>query len=82
MKKTLLPLAAFLALSGAAPTASAQEARKQPAEPSSPIQLELGGYMNWYGTYANQKRSTLVNFAGTDTPGYGPLLPGASLMVV
>lgn len=66
MKKTLLPLAAFLALSGAAPTASAQEARKQPAEPSSPIQLELGGYMNWYGTYANQKRSTLVNFAGTD----------------
>lgn len=63
MKKTLLPLAAFLALSGAA---SAQEARKQPAEPSLPIQLELGGYMNWYGTYANQKRSTLVNFAGTN----------------
>ncbi len=64
MKRTLLPFMAWLVLSSTAPAASAQEARKQPAAPSSPIQLELGGYMNWYGTYANQKRSTLVGFAG------------------
>lgn len=24
-----------------------------------PVELQLGGYMTWYGTYTNQKRTTL-----------------------
>ncbi len=30
-----------------------------------PVELQLGGYMTWYGTYTNQKRTTLKQLTAT-----------------
>lgn len=30
-----------------------------------PVELQLGGYMTWYGTYTNQKRTTLKQLSAT-----------------
>lgn len=30
-----------------------------------PVELQLGGYMTWYGTYTNQKRTTLKQLSST-----------------
>lgn len=62
MKKNLLFSAAVYAL-----TAGNALAESTPV-PSPPVKLELGGYMTWYGSYANQKRSALVDAYGVNTP--------------
>ncbi|MGN1078719.1 MAG: porin [Alphaproteobacteria bacterium] len=55
MKKYLLS-AVFLTASFPF-TAAAQTATVEAFD--QPVELQLGGYMTWYGTYTNQKRTTL-----------------------
>ncbi len=60
MKKILLSAAALSVLTAGA-------AQAEDPVPASPVKLELGGFMTWYGSYANQKRATLVDATGAGT---------------
>lgn len=65
MKKALLSTTVLLALAVTSVPAAAQT-KKAPAETlDQPIELKVGGFMSWYATYANQRKST---FAGPITP--------------
>lgn len=77
MKKTIITTAAALALSFTATTASAQSSSSgnRPSAPpppaSDPVELKVGGFMTWYATYADQRKSTtlgLIDNAGVATP--------------
>lgn len=60
MKKYLLSavfLTAAFPFTATAQTTEASEATVEVFD--QPIELQLGGYMTWYGTYSNQKRTTL-----------------------
>ncbi len=62
MKK--IPLSAVTLCLLTANTAAAEVSLSAP-----PVRLEVGGYMTWYGAYANQKRDTLVaSEAGIPVP--------------
>ena len=58
MKKTLFSAALLLATTALTFPASAQQKEKKTEDVGQPIELQVGGYMTWYGTYANQQRST------------------------
>lgn len=66
MKKILLSTTVLLAFAAATPAAA--QTKAQAAETTDqPIELKLGGFMTWYGTYANQQRTTLVTNRGVPT---------------
>lgn len=67
MKKILLSTTVLFAFAAAAFPAAAQTKASAAETVDQPIELKLGGFMTWYGTYANQQRTTLKMSGNTPT---------------
>ncbi|MBR1777402.1 MAG: porin [Alphaproteobacteria bacterium] len=67
MKKHFLSAALFSTVAAFSAPAFAQTATVEAFD--QPIELQLGGYMTWYGTYGNQHKSTLTWY-GLDIGNY------------
>ena len=59
MKKNLLSTALFFTTAISSFPASAQTKATTEAF-DQPIELQVGGYMTWYGTYGNQRKTTMT----------------------
>ena len=68
MKKSIFSAALFSATTALSFPAAAQTSATVEAF-DQPIELQVGGYMTWYGTYANQRRDT-VTVTGTRIGNY------------
>ena len=77
MKKTLFSAALLTATTALSFPVFAQTAKTEAS--GLPIELQVGGYMTWYGTYGNQRKTTLVRGREIGTYNYVDLIGNAEI---